>query len=147
MIVLGGALLFGAPAVPARAPPPRSEQEAPPPTQWLPREHPVARQRLAALLEDADGLIEGRALSGGVERRGNLLWTRLRVQHVSGVAEIVVPGGSLDGLTQIVSGHAPPRVGALLVVALRKHGPHAWAYLQAGLLYGGSLGEGPALQW
>ena len=37
--------------------------------------------------------------------------------------------------------------GDSIVVALREHGPHAWAHLRDGVVYGGYLGEGPAIEW
>jgi hypothetical protein len=148
-IVLGGALLFGGLFPKAEATPPLQPvgvgQLAP--TEWLPREHPIARQRLAKFVKGGYGLLKGRATSSRAERRAGLIWTHLHVQGAFGVAELETPGGSLDGLTQVVSGHPPPLRGEQLVVVLRKHGPHGWAHLRDGLLFGGTLGDGPAVRW
>jgi hypothetical protein len=148
-LVLGGALLFG-----GLLPPPAGLAPAPPlaidptaPAQWLPREDPVARQRLLKFVQGSYGVVKGRAVSSRAELRAGLIWTHFHLQGDFGPAELDVPGGSLAGLTQIVSGHALPRAGELLIVALQKHGPHAWAHYHEGLIYGGSLGTGPALMW
>jgi Matrixin len=149
VIALGGVLLFGglfspSPASPPREPPGLSEL---PPATWLPREHPLARKRLAEFVHGAERLIKGRALSRSAQRHGSLIWTHFRVQGLFAAAELSCPGGSLGGFTQVVSGHVPPREGELLVVALRKKGPSGWAHFRDGFVYGGSLGAGPALEW
>jgi hypothetical protein len=149
VIALGGVLLFGglfspAPASPPREPPGLSEE---PPATWLPREHPLAKKRLAAFVHGAERLLKGRALSRSAQRQGALIWTHFRVQGLLGAAELKCPGGSLAGFTQVVSGQVPPREGELLVVALRKKGPSGWAHFRDGFVYGGSLGAGPALEW
>jgi hypothetical protein len=97
-------------------------------------------------VQDADYLLQGRARTR-VERRAGLLWTRVTVNAASGNVELEVPGGSLDGVTQVLSGRAAPRDGESLLIAFRKHGAHGWAHVRAGRLYGGSLGEGHALEW
>lgn len=148
-IALGGVLLFGAPFSPAPAAPPEQPgtQIEAPPAQVLPREHPVAKRRLAEFLRGAERVVAGRALSRDVRRHDGLIWTHYRVQGVFSAAELACPGGTLAGLTQVVSGHLPPREGELLVVAVQKHGPHAWAHYRDGYVYGGSLGAGPGLEW
>jgi hypothetical protein len=148
-IVLGGALLFGGlyPAPKATTPPSEPEVGQPAPTEWLPREDPIAQKRLAKFVKGSYGLVKGRAVSSRAQRSAGLIWTHLHVRGAFGVTELETPGGSLDGITQVVSGHPPPRPGEQLVVALRKHGPHGWAYLRDGFLYGGTLGDGPAVRW
>jgi predicted Zn-dependent protease len=146
-VVLGGALLFGglvAPNAPAPRAPVTDRELAR--VHWLPLEHPAAQLRLETFVAGAERLFKGRAVVSA-QRRAGLIWTRVRVQGGVGSADFEVPGGSLDGLTQIVSGQAPPREGEQLVIAWRKHAPHGWAHLQDGRVYGGSLGEGPALEW
>jgi hypothetical protein len=34
-----------------------------------------------------------------------------------------------------------------VVVAVRDKGPHAWAHVRDGVVYGGYLGEGPAIEF
>jgi hypothetical protein len=148
-IALGAVLLFGGAFSPAPTSPPR-EAAGPagvPAEAYLPREDPRARKRLAVFVHGAERIIKGRALSRGAELRGALIWTRFRVQGVFGAVELACPGGSLHGMTQVVSGRAPPREGELLVVAQKRRGPHDWAHFRDGYVYGGSLGDGPALEW
>ena len=101
---------------------------------------------MATFVDGAERIFKARAQTR-VERRAGLLWTRVSAQSSAGSVEFEVPGGSLGGLTQLVSGQAPPRDGELLVIARRRHGPHAWAHLRDGVAYGGSLGEGPGVEW
>ncbi|HEX6239940.1 MAG TPA: matrixin family metalloprotease, partial [Polyangiales bacterium] len=141
-VLLGGVLLFGgltpSPAAgPPHAPPREGAQQR---VAWLPRDHPRAEPRLAQFVSGADRIFKARARTR-VERRGGLIWTRVHTHSSAGGVEFEVLGGSLDGVTQLVSGHAPPRDGEQLVIAWRKHGPHAWAHLRDGVAYGGSLGE------
>lgn len=147
-IALGGVLLFGSPFSPA--PVPREQPGvlgAEPPAQVLPREHPVAKKRLAEFVRGAERVLAGRAQSREAHRHDGLIWTHYRVQGMLSAVDLACPGGTYAGLTQVVSGHVPPEDGELVVVAVQKHGPHAWAHYRDGYVYGGTLGEGPGLEW
>jgi hypothetical protein len=148
-LALGCVLLFGGPPAPPLPPPGTVSVlgEAPMPSERLPRGDPTAKRLLTAFVGDAAKVIDGQAVNVGTRFRAGLLWTRFRVRSDGVVAELESPGGSWMGVTQIVSGHSAPRDGETLVVALRVSGPNAWAHLKNGIIYGGSLGDGPALEW
>src|SRR5690606_3899589 len=103
------------------------------------------RTRFAAFIKNSERLVVGRALAARSERRAGLIVTRFVVRGALRSVEVEVPGGTLDGLTQVVSGQAPPREGDMLLIALKKHGPHGWAQLRDGRLSGGTLGT--SLAW
>lgn len=144
-IVLGGALLFGGLLAPG---PSRSrEHDDPAAADLTPQKDPDAARRLGAFIKGAERLIVGRAVETHTHRRGGLIFTRFNVRGTVNAAELEFPGGSLDGVTQVVSGQAPPSDGDLLLVALHKHGPHGWAHLRDGRVSGGTLGFGSELDW
>jgi hypothetical protein len=141
-LVFGGVLLFGL------APAARSTLgDAQVPAHRLARDHPEARQRMAAFTRGAERLIEGRAAYQGSYRRDGLIWTRFVVRGADGEVALELPGGAHEGVTQVVSGHALPADGDQLLIAQRARGPHAWARLRDGLAFAGTLGAGPALRW
>jgi Matrixin len=149
VLALGGVLLFGAPLTEApRAPAaPLAQHHTAAPIERLAREHPLAKRRLAAFFGQGARAVVGEAVSSGAFVRDGLIWTRFRVHGADADVDVEIPGGSLDGLTQIVSEQTLPSDGDTLVVAPRERGSHVWAHFRDGALFGGSLGEGPALEW
>jgi hypothetical protein len=147
-IVLGGVLLFGGLFAP-------SPSASPAPDQLgdlslmspVPQVDPDAQGRLGAFVKGAERLIVGRASHTHAQRRGGLIFTQFVVRGALSSAELEFPGGSLGGVTQVVSGQTPPQDGDLLLVALHKQGPHGWAHLRAGRLVGGTLELGSSLDW
>lgn len=106
-----------------------------------------AQRRLRSLLSGARRIVRGEAVSVGVEDRNGLLWSRYLVHGDDDVVEVKIPGGSAGDITQIVSELEPPQDGDTLVIGLRDKGQHSWAQVRDGVVYGGALGEGPAIEW
>jgi hypothetical protein len=106
-----------------------------------------AQKRLRGLLSGARRVVQGEAVSVGVEDRNGLLWSRYLVHGEDDVVEVKIPGGSAGGITQIVSEQEPPEDGDSLVVGVHDKGQHTWAHVRDGVVYGGALGEGPAIEW
>jgi hypothetical protein len=106
-----------------------------------------AQRRLRGLLSGARRVVRGEAVSVGVEDRNGLLWSRYLVHGEDDVVEVKIAGGSAGEITQIVSEQEPPQDGDVLVVGLRDKGQHTWAQVRDGVVYGGALGEGPAIEW
>jgi hypothetical protein len=106
-----------------------------------------AKKRLSSLFGGARRVVRGEAVSVGVQDRSGLLWSRYLVHGADDVVEVQIPGGSAGGITQIVSEQEPPQDGDQVVVAVRDKGPHAWAHVRDGVVYGGYLGEGPAIEF
>jgi hypothetical protein len=146
VIVLGAALLFGGLFAPSpRARPTFDELAELGPEELAPHIDPAQRLRFASFIKGSERLVVGRAVASRSERREGLIVTRFTVRGGLRSAELEYPGGSLDGLTQVVSGQAPPVEGDLLLLALKKQGPHGWAHLRDGQLSGGTLGA--SLEW
>lgn len=146
VIVLGAALLFGGLFAPSpRARPTPEELEELRPEELAPYADPALRGHFAAFIKGTERLVVGRAVASSSERRDGLIVTRFVVRSGLRRAELEFAGGSLDGITQVVSGQTPPAEGDLLLVALKKEGPHGWAHVRDGQLSGGTLGA--ALEW
>jgi hypothetical protein len=105
-----------------------------------------AQKRLHALFGGARRVVKGEAVSVGVSERKGILWSRYLVHGEDDVVEVQIPGGSAGGITQIVSEQEPPQDGDGVIVAVHDKGPHGWAHLRDGVIYGGHLGEGPGIQ-
>lgn len=118
-----------------------------PPVARLRAESPEAKARLSALLSGADQVIEGEAVNAGVHVQDGLLWSRYLVHGQEHVVEVQIAGGTLGEFTQVVSEQEAPEDGSELVVAQRGAGKYAWAHLRDGFVYGGFLGDGPAIEW
>jgi hypothetical protein len=133
-------------AGPASATPGRLAQGGELPLRTVSATAPSGELRLDTLLGDAERVLAGAVQREGVEERDGLLWTRYTVQGASGQEiSFAVPGGRRDGIVQHVGQSRPPADGAQVVVAPREQGPAGWAYHQDGMLYGGWLGRGAAL--
>jgi len=118
-----------------------------PPARRLTMRDPEAIKRVDSLLDDSIGIVEGEVVRIGAEMRKGLIWSRFLVHGKDHVIAVEIPGGSLGELTQWVSEQELPDDGDTIVVAERASGPHAWAHLRDGVVYGGFLGDGPAIEW
>jgi len=81
--------------------------------------------------------------------RGGILWSEYSVRGEDGASiSLEVPGGTRDGVVQRAVEAPPPAPHARVVVLIEKGHTrgHAWAHRADGLLYGGSLGDGPAIE-
>jgi Matrixin len=118
-----------------------------PPSETVERETPEAQRRLGRLLRGASAVVKGEVVSVGVEERRGLHWSRFLVHGQDEVVEVQIPGGTVGNITQVVSEQEPPADGDSVVVALHAKGAHSWALARNGVVYGGTLGEGPAIRW
>lgn len=118
-----------------------------PPAARISRNTPEAQQRIGSLLNGAIAVVDGEVVQVGAEMRRGLVWSRFLVHGATETTSIEIPGGTLGDFTQIVSEQELPEDGDRIVVALRASGPHAWAHLRNGVVYGGFLGEGAAIEW
>ncbi len=118
-----------------------------PPAARIKADSAEAKSRLGALLDGATDVVQGEAVSAGVRMQSGLVWSRYLVHGQEQVVEVNIPGGTMGEITQVVSEQEAPSDGSQLVVARRSRGPHAWAHLRDGVIYGGTLGDGPAIEW
>jgi Matrixin len=118
-----------------------------PPVERISAEEPIAKKRLSALLDGANDVVQGEVVRAGARMDRGLVWSKYLVHDEDRVVEVEIAGGQLGEHTQIVSEQEPPSDGNQVVVATHSKGPHAWAFLRDGVVYGGSLGDGPAIQW
>ncbi|MEY4513551.1 MAG: hypothetical protein RLZZ450_5673 [Pseudomonadota bacterium] len=118
-----------------------------PPRARIAADAPQAKARLSALFDGASDVVQGEAVSSGVRMEHGLVWSRYMVRDQDQTVEVNIPGGTLGEVTQVVSEQEAPSDGSTLVVARKSKGPHAWAHLRDGVIYGGSLGDGPAIEW
>jgi hypothetical protein len=118
-----------------------------PPAARVSSRDPEARERLAHLIQDAEDVVAGEAVSAGVQTRGGIIWSRYLVHGKDRVIEVHIPGGALGDYAQVVSEQEPPADGDTIVVALHENGKQAWAHLRDGIVYGGYVGDGPGIEW
>jgi hypothetical protein len=118
-----------------------------PPAARLSASSAEARSRLKSLLGDGGEVVQGEAMSVGASVEHGLVWSRYVVQGKNGAIEVEIPGGSVGEITQVVSEQETPSDGSEIVVVPRAKGPHAWAHVRDGVVYGGFLGDGPAIEW
>jgi hypothetical protein len=118
-----------------------------PPSERIAADEPAAKVRLNALLNGAQDVVQGEVVRTGARMDRGLVWSKFLVHDDQRVVEVEIPGGQLGDFTQVVSEHESPSDGNTLVVATHSKGPHAWAFVRDGVVYGGSLGDGPAIQW
>ncbi len=119
-----------------------------PPLARISKLHPDAEARLSRLLGRARRVERGALKHVDTEMRAGLIWSRYRLTTDQGdAAEIDIPGGTFGDFTQVVSEEDPPAEGDTVVVSFRERGAPAWAHLRDGVVYGGSLGEGPGIEW
>ncbi|HET8932689.1 MAG TPA: matrixin family metalloprotease [Polyangiales bacterium] len=104
-------------------------------------------ERLARFQGQSISLLKGKAtLAGTVEHEG-LLFTQYKVATSNGDKMLRVPGGVKDGIGQrVMDAELPPADDQDLVIATQPDGSQRWAYHHQGLIFGGDLGEGPALE-
>lgn len=118
-----------------------------PPAARIAASSPEAKARLRALLSEASEVVEGEAVSAGTRIENGLVWSSYLVHGKEKVLEVQIPGGTFGEVTQVVSEQEAPTDGSQLVVARRTRGPAAWAHMRDGVVYGGYLGDGPAIEW
>jgi len=118
-----------------------------PPAARLKLTDPEAVRRVSALFDGSLDVIDGEAVQISAEMRKGIVWSRFLVHGTDDVVSLDIPGGTLGEFTQVISEQELPDDGDRIVVAVRASGPHAWAHLRQGVIYGGFLGDGAAIEW
>ena len=108
---------------------------------------PEGKLRLSQFRGASQALITGKAKrSATIEQRG-LLFTQYNVSTPDGDKALLVPGGVRDGIGQrVMDADLPPADDQDLVIATQPDGRQRWAYHHQGVIFGGDLGDGPALE-
>jgi hypothetical protein len=108
---------------------------------------PQGAARLAALMGSGERLWVGQAKRAATLKSDGLLFTEYRVQTEAGQsATLRVPGGVQNGIGQRVLDAEPlPADNEEVAVVQQADGSQHWAYHHAGLLFGGHLGDGAAI--
>lgn len=105
---------------------------------------PAAQARMSRAFTDLGNTRIGIAKKIATRSVNGLLYTDLEVVSEDGArVQLSLPGGELDGIGQIVGHERLPRDGQELMV---EPGSKRFAFHEAGLVWGGSLGEGPAIE-
>lgn len=105
------------------------------------------KARLAQLRGQSQALLVGKAKRMGTIEQSGLFYTEYRVLTPNGDNLLRVPGGVRDGIGQrVMDAEPPPADDQDLVIAPQPNGRSRWAYHHQGLIFGGDLGEGPALE-
>jgi hypothetical protein len=109
---------------------------------------PEGTQRLARLLGSGSQLQVGKAKPVATVERSGLLFTDYEVTTSTGrVSPLRVAGGIRDGIAQrVMDAEPPPAADQEVVVAQQADGSQHWAYHSQGTVFGGALGEGPAIE-
>jgi hypothetical protein len=117
-----------------------------------PKQHLEARSvtgsaKLTALMGTGSKLLVGRAIRQDTLNENGLFYTQYSVQGADGQSTILrVAGGVRDGIGQrVIDAEAPPADAQQVAVVEQADGTQHWAYHQAGLLFGGHLGDGAAI--
>jgi hypothetical protein len=121
------------------------------PAQWISSRTAAAQQRLEQVLGQgaaANVLVRGKARVMGASMRNGLIVTEHSVRDSAGNEHrFGTLGGEVDGIGQLVSdSEAGPVDGEEIVLGTSAQGGTPWAYHRDGLVFGGWLGEGPAIR-
>jgi hypothetical protein len=121
------------------------------PSAWQSADEPAARMRLARAFGPAASpqkLVRGRAHALAAAWKDGFIMTEHLVRDASGAEHrFEVRGGSVGELSQRwVHDAAGPTEGAEVVLGTDATGRSGWAYYEDGLVFGGSLGHGPAIR-
>lgn len=103
--------------------------------------------RLAQLMGSGKSLVVGRATRTATLSQNGLFFTEYHVTTPAGDTVLRVAGGSRDGVAQrVMDAEPPPADGQEVAVVPQADGTQRWAYHQHGVMFGGHLGEGPAIE-
>lgn len=108
----------------------------------------VGATRMSAFMGTGSKLIVGRATRTDTLNENGLFYTQYSVQGTDGqTATLKVAGGAREGVGQrVIDAEAPPADLQDVAVVQQTDGTQHWAYHQKGLLFGGHLGDGAAIQ-
>jgi hypothetical protein len=105
------------------------------------------RMRLTRFQGQSLALVAGKAKLDGTLERDGLLFTQFKVATPNGETTLSVPGGVRNGIGQrVMDAELPPADEQEVVIATQPDGRQHWAYHHQGLIFGGDLGDGPALE-
>lgn len=111
---------------------------------------PQSAERMRALLGNAQprDLRVGEAKQLQTLEVDGLLFTEYAVHGSDGRSTTLrVPGGTRGDIGQrLLDGELPPADGSQLAVVPQADGSQHWAYVAQGRLFGGHLGDGPAIE-
>jgi hypothetical protein len=121
------------------------------PSAWLAESDPAARVRIARAFGPAAAtsrLVRGRIAGRAAAWQDGFIVTQHAVRDASGAEhEFELRGGTVGELSQRWIHDAPlPADGAEVVLGRDEHGRTGWAHYEGGLIFGGSLGHGPAIR-
>jgi hypothetical protein len=121
------------------------------PGVWLPESDPAARVRIARAFGPAAAtsrLVRGHAKARASAWKDGFIVTEHAVREASGAEHrFEVRGGTVGELSQRWIHDAPPPAdGDEIVLGTDDSGRTGWAHYQGGLIFGGSLGHGPAIR-
>ena len=103
--------------------------------------------RLSQLMGSGKSLLVGRAKRTGTLNQNGLFFTEYHVTTPAGDTVLRVAGGTHNGIAQrVMDAELPPADGQEVAVIPQADGTQRWAYHQQGVVFGGHLGEGPALE-
>jgi hypothetical protein len=117
------------------------------PKQRLEARSVTGSAKLTALMGTGSKLLVGRAVRQDTLNENGLFYTQYSVQGADGQSTTLrVAGGVRDGIGQrVIDAEAPPADAQQVAVVEQADGTQHWAYHQAGLLFGGHLGDGAAI--
>jgi hypothetical protein len=104
--------------------------------------------RVQNLMGSGKQIMLGHAKRSGTVQVNGLFFTEYSVQTQSGTTTTLrVAGGAKDGIAQrVIDAEPPPADDQDVAVVPQADGSQHWAYHQAGLLFGGHLGDGAAVE-
>jgi Matrixin len=106
-----------------------------------------AKLRIQHLMGTGTRLWVGHVHHTGTVEQNGLLFTEYQVQTPAGDSTTLrVPGGSKDNVGQrVMDAEPPPSDAQEVAVVPQSDGTQHWSYHQNGLLFGGHLGDGAAI--
>ena len=120
------------------------------PSAWLAEDDPASRMRIARAFgpaASASRLLRGRSEALSSAWRDGFIVTEHVVRDAEGVEHrFTVRGGSVGEISQRWLHDAPPPEDGAEIVLGDRDGHKGWAYHRDGLIFGGSLGHGPAIR-
>ncbi|HKP64330.1 MAG TPA: matrixin family metalloprotease [Polyangiales bacterium] len=117
------------------------------PKQRIAAQSETGSVRMRELMGTGKLIRVGRAVRGETVVESGRFYTQYSVKSADGSEQTLrVPGGVRDGIGQRVMDSEPPPADAQEVAVVEQaDGTQRWAYHQAGLLFGGQLGDGAAI--
>jgi Matrixin len=117
------------------------------PKQRIEARSVIGSRRMSSLLGTGSKLLVGKAIRSDVVDENGLFYTHYEVRAADGqTTKLRVAGGARDGIGQrVIDAEQPPADAQEVAVVQQADGTQRWAYHQAGLLFGGHLGDGAAI--